>query len=255
MDQCVRSTLRGRSETRSVPMHLFVLTRNTLLAVCVFTACTTPSEPAPEKLPVAPNPTIATPVTPDPARPTDQVPLNRDEWQRPEVIIGMANSDITGMVFGDLFAGDGYFTWKLIDAGANVIAVDNDPKNIEALEAEKKARGLSDERLRIRAVPVGDPGLGIDEVDVALLVHRYHGIKDKTAYFKQLRKGMRYPRYMMIVDWQYRETPLGPPMSERTPTDALMEDLLKYGWSDVGAHSDKIPFQVIFFSNDPMDDM
>ncbi|MBP6310921.1 MAG: class I SAM-dependent methyltransferase [Flavobacteriales bacterium] len=221
----------------------------------LFSGCNAPSDNSKDDVSARTERSVQDAEPPVPVQRSASTPLDRDEWQRPEVIIGMANSDLTGMVFGDLFAGDGYFTWKLIDAGANVISVDNDPKNIEALQAEKKARGLSDERLKIRAVPVGDPGLNSDEVDVALLVHKYYGILDKPAYFERLRKGMRYPKYLMVVDWQYRETPIGPAMSERTPTNDLMEALLKYGWSDVGAHSDKIPFQVVFFANDPMDDM
>lgn len=236
-------------------MNFISIFRYCIVVVVTLSACNTSPDTTAENVAIPTEPSIqeVKPTIPELAATT--APLERDEWQRPEVIIGMANSDLTGMVFGDLFAGDGYFTWKLIDAGANVIAIDNDPKNVEALKAEKKARGLSDERLKIRAVPVGDPGLNIDEVDVALLVHKYHGIKDKVSYFSQLRKGMRYPKYLMVVDWQYRETPIGPAMSERTPTNDLMEELLKFGWSDVGAHSDKIPFQVIFFANDPMDDM
>ena len=236
-------------------MKLNACIRLSSVVAILVSGCNAPSDNSVDNVPVQTERSVQEVKPPAPEQHTDSTPLDRDEWQRPEVIIGMANSDLTGMMFGDLFAGDGYFTWKLIDAGANVIAIDTDPKNIEALQTEKKARGLSDERLKIRAVPVGDPGLNVDEVDVALLVHKYYGIKDKEAYFEQLRKGMRYPKYLMVVDWQYRETPIGPSMSERTPTNDLMEALLKYGWSDVGAHSDKIPFQVIFFANDPMEDM
>ncbi|MEZ4806358.1 MAG: class I SAM-dependent methyltransferase [Flavobacteriales bacterium] len=222
------------------------------LAIVSIVSCSGAEEKVHEPAsPPAPPSAVTAPEAETP--PIVQTGPDRDAWQRPDVIIGMADPDLRGMVFADLFAGDGYFTFKLIEAGANVIAVDNDPANIAILERRKKELGLGDDRLRIRAVPVGDPGLAPGEADVALLVHHYAGIKDKPAYFAQMRKGLRYPRPLLLVDWQYRETAIGPPMSERIPVDKLMQQIADLGYSDVGAHSDKIPFQVIYFATDPMD--
>lgn len=168
----------------------------------------------------------------------------------------MMGPDLKGMTIADLFAGDGYFTFRLIAAGANVIAIDNDPSNIARLEEQKKAMGLGDDRLKIRAVPVGDPGLAPGEADMALLVHRYTSIRDRGSYIMRLRQGLRSPRPLFLVDWQYRETPVGPPVSERMPSDNLMEELGAFGFSDVGAHSARLPYQVVFIASDyiEMDD-
>lgn len=178
---------------------------------------------------------------------------SRDEWMRPDVIMGMMNNDVSGMTIADLFAGDGYFTFRLVQGGAKVIAVDTDPANIAKLEARKKELGLTDEQLVIRQVAVGDPGLKPNEADAALLVHGFASIPDKEDYFKRMRAGMRDPRPLLMIDWQDRQTPVGPPPSERLPTEVLMEQLGALGYTDVGAHSDKLPYQVVFFATDPMD--
>lgn len=65
-------------------------------------------------------------------------------------------------------------TFKLLDAGADVIAVVNEPDQAQRLEELKKAKGITDDRLRIRLVPVGDPGLMPEEADMADGAPFYH---------------------------------------------------------------------------------
>ncbi|MEO8588702.1 MAG: class I SAM-dependent methyltransferase [Flavobacteriales bacterium] len=174
----------------------------------------------------------------------------RDEKQRPQEVITLMGGDLNGLTIADLFAGDGYFTFKMIEAGANVIAIDSDPANIAKIEARKKALQLSDDRLRIRAVPVGDPGLQPEEVDMALIVHNFLRIADRKAYFDLMRRGVRFPRPVFMVEWLYEESPDGPPISERMPIEQMMDEVGLLGFADVGAHSKKIPGQVIMIASD-----
>lgn len=189
-------------------------------------------------------------------QPRNRVPITpseRDAWQKPEELLAMMDNDLEGLVVADLFARDGYFTFRLINAGAKVIAVDNDPANIALLEAKKQEYGLTDDQLVIRAVPTGDPGIGPGEVDVALLVHGFTSLKDRKSYFELLRRGMLEPRPLFMIEWQKRETPLGPPLDQRMAEDAIMDELGALGFSDIGAHSAKMPYQVIFFATDAVD--
>ncbi len=177
----------------------------------------------------------------------------RDRTQKPEEVIALMGGDLTGTTVADLFAGDGYFTFKLIKAGANVIAVVNDAANAAKIEERKKQLGLGDDRLQVRSVPVGDPGLRKEEVDMAVIYHSFVGITNKPDFFARMRDGMRHPRPLIMVEWQYLESADGPPMSERIPTETIMDMIGEYGYSDVGAHSAKIPGQVIFMINDYID--
>lgn len=185
---------------------------------------------------------------PSPTSPASE----RDSWQKPEVVIGLMGN-IGHLTVADLFADDGYWTFKFIAAGANVIAVVNDAEKAAVLEERKKQMGLGDDRLKIRAVPVGDPGIANEEAQMAFIGHRFVGIKDKTDYLKRMRAGMKYPRYLVMVEWQNRQTAMGPPLSERLPADRIMDLIGEHSeYSDVGAHSDKVPDQVVFLINDYM---
>ena len=99
-------------------------------------------------------------------------------------------------------------------------------------------------------VPVGDPGLQPDEADMALIVHHFTEIADRKGYFDLLRRGVRYPRPVFMVEWQYEESSIGPPITNRMPSESIMDEIGLLGFADVGAHSAKIPGQVIFIATD-----
>ena len=208
----------------------------------------TPDRPAPAPAGASTATGLQQPLNKVPIAPSD-----RDAWQKPEELLAMMDNDLEGLVIADLFARDGYFTFRLINAGAKVIAVDNDPANIALLEAKKQEYGLTDDQLVIRAVPVGDPGIGPGEVDVALLVHGFATLRDRKSYFELLRRGMQEPRPLFMIEWQKRETPLGPPVAQRMGEDEIMDELGALGFADIGAHSAKMPYQVIYFATDPVD--
>lgn len=178
---------------------------------------------------------------------------DRDSWQRPQVLIGSMEEHLKDHTVAVLLEGDGYFTFKLLEAGANVIAIEADQENIAALEAQKKELGYSDQRLQIRHSPDGMPVLAPAEADVALMVHSYRTIEAPRKFFKRLREGMKEPRPLYLVEWMDRPTPIGPPQVERAPTQTIMEDLTRSGFASVGALGDKIPYQVLFFASDPID--
>ncbi len=178
----------------------------------------------------------------------------RDQWQQPDELIAFMGGDISGWTIADLFADDGYFTFKLLDAGANVIAVVNDVEKYEALMARKEAAGLGDDRLIVRAVPTGDPGLTAGEADCALIVHAFPGIQDKKVFLRQLRNGLRRPSVLFMVEWQKRETPVGPPVAERMTPEEIMDQFLATGFTDLSAKSRTMPYDVMFMMTDPMED-
>lgn len=221
-----------------------------LLALCtsLLFSCTGGSDtPEGQLTPAGPSATASAPV-PD-------AWAERDRWQQPQQLIDMMGGTLLNITVVDLFAEDGYFTVKLLDAGADVIAVVNEPAKAERLEALKKERGVTDDRLRIRLVPVGDPGLAPEEADMALITHRYASISDKDGYFKLLRRGLRYPKLLFMLEWPQRTTAMGPPASERLAPEYVMESLGNVGFTDVSFNAAVIPEQVIYVAHDPMDDI
>lgn len=177
----------------------------------------------------------------------------RDAKLLPNEIIYLMGGNLTDMTVADLFADDGYFAFKFVAAGAKVIAVVNDEKQAKDLEAKKKAMGISDEKLQVRVAPVGDPGIKNGEADMGFIFHRFVGIADKNGYFSKMREGLRYPRMLMMLEWKYENGTEGPPLSERMTENDIMDFVGTTGYSDVGAHSAKVPGHVIFMINDYMD--
>jgi hypothetical protein len=226
------------------------MTRALLALLLPLMACT-PEAPATDTAP--PKAPAVTDQGPARSKASSATADPRDEWQKPEELIAFMGGDISGWVIADLFADDGYFTFKLIEAGANVIAIVNDVEKFAALEARKAAMGLSDDRLIVRAVPKGDPGLYPGEADCGLIVHAFPGIKDKKAYLRQLRNGLRRPSVLFMLEWQKRPTPVGPPVNERMTAEEIMDQFLNTGFTDLSARANMLPYDVLFMMTDPME--
>ena len=173
----------------------------------------------------------------------------RDSWQKPQEVFMLMGNDLRGKLIADLAAGDGYFTFKMIEVGANVIAISDDQRELDAIESRKKEMKLGDDRLRTRLSPKGDPGLAPEEVDACLLVHSYVSIPDKKAYLTKVFEGTRHPRALFILEWLNTETPIGPPMTDRISSERIMDDIGTAGYTDVGAYSAKIPHQTFLFAS------
>lgn len=173
----------------------------------------------------------------------------RDAWQLPDTLFSVMNG-VRGQTVADLFADDGYMTFKLIDAGANVIAMETDQAKVDQLIERKKELGLGDDRLRVRKVEAGDPGLAPEEADVALLMHHFTRQPAVMRYIDRVRQGLKAPKRVVIVDFLPRPSPMGPPVYERLNETQVMDsmDVLMIG--DVGAYTMKLPYQYIVIAQD-----
>lgn len=161
----------------------------------------------------------------------------------------LMGNELRGRTIADLAADDGYFTFKMIEVGANVIAIDAEPAKLAAIEARKKEMGLSDERLRTRLGTLSDPNLAPEEVDACLLVHSFVRIPDKPSYLKKVFNGTKEPKAFFILEWLNTATPIGPPMSDRMSAESVMDDLMYGGYTDMGTYTAKIPYQAFIFAS------
>ena len=177
-----------------------------------------------------------------------------DDWHTVDSLFA-AMGGVNGKTVADLFVGDGYYTMKLLEAGAKVIASDDDPRNIEALEARKKELGICDERLEIRTSVPGTPNLSMNEVDVALCTRQLLSIPDPVGYFTKVRGSIRFPSSLFIVNFLPEQTPVGPPLDQRIPEDRVMDAMEPCGFTDIGAYSKKMPYrymvQAQMFAGEP----
>ena len=170
-----------------------------------------------------------------------------DDWRKGDSLIATMGN-LEGKVVADLFAGDGYYTWKLLGAGARVLAIDVDPANIAALQARKTAEGIGDDRLIVRATASGNVGLLPNEADYALITREVSTLGDRPTWFAQLFSGVKPPTTIYIVNFLPGSTEVGPPLNQRMSYETLRDELQTYGFTDVGILYKRLPYRYILFA-------
>jgi len=157
----------------------------------------------------------------------------RSEWQKPIEVIALFG-DLEGKTILDLGAGSGYFTFRLANHGADVIAADVNDEFQESIQEklEKDDFKQLKNKIELRKVPYNSPDLKNEEVDGILLVNTYHHIDDRTEYMKKALPGIKKGGKVIIVDFK-TGTPFGPPESHKLSlTDAVYE-ILNVGFSRI----------------------
>ena len=104
----------------------------------------------------------------DPAEQKDPVEKQVDDrgsWQDPYAVINLWNDQLRGKKIMEVGANDGYWTFNLIKAGADVTAADFSEASLEALMEEAERLGLQDQ-LKTRLITTEDPMLEPSEMDM-----------------------------------------------------------------------------------------
>jgi hypothetical protein len=176
----------------------------------------------------------------------------RDSWLKPEVIIETMSipGPLAGKVVADLYADDGYFTIKLLQEGARVIAIQRDKGAADALRVRAAEAGFGPEKLEVRLVQGNEAGISMEEADLALLYGNYRNIADKRSYFAQVRSGLKGLNQLWIIDWLPKESPVGPPMEMRISDAVVMDEMELHGFTDIGSWSAKLPYHFLMFCMD-----
>lgn len=120
----------------------------------------------------------------------------------------------------DLGAGIGYFSILASERAGRVIALDIEPKMLEVL-TERIASGRigNIELLRgdITSIPVA-----AGSVDHVLAAFVYHEVPDPGKLLRECARVLAADGQLTVVDFQKRETPIGPPVEERkTPSEVV----------------------------------
>ncbi|MBK9288747.1 MAG: class I SAM-dependent methyltransferase [Flavobacteriales bacterium] len=166
------------------------------------------------------------------------------DWRMADSVIKFMG-DVEGRTVADLFAGDGYYTFELLDAGARVIAIESDPALISAIQAKAAEKGIGPDRLQTRLVATGDPGITPGEVDHALCTTVYVNITDRQHFFTQVHAGLKPAGQLVVVDFLQEQTPMGPPMELRVDINQVMDELQPCGFSDIISNTKKIPHRFV----------
>ncbi|MBK9419859.1 MAG: hypothetical protein IPN44_02260 [Flavobacteriales bacterium] len=218
---------------RNIPFHL-------TLAMLVI-GCTSPEQGA------VPSAVLGADVQPQVRANPVLAEDSPDDWRKGDSLIATMGS-LEGKVVADLFAGDGYYTWKLLKAGARVLAIDDDPAAIASLNARKVAEGIGDDRLIVRATMPGIVGLLQNEADLALITREVSTLGDRPAWFAQLFPGVKPPSTIFIVNFLPGSAQVGPPLNQRMDYGTVRDELNSYGFTDVGILYKRLPYRYILFA-------
>lgn len=178
----------------------------------------------------------------------------RSDWQNPELVLEKLG-DLQGKVVADIGAGTGYFTFRMAEKGATVIAIDIDERFLGYID-ERKAELqhiIPEDRVHTRASLEDDPLLASEEADAALLVNTYHFLDDRVTYLQKVRAGLKPGGRMVIVDYKTGEMPVGPPEPLKIAPETVVEELRSAGFGQVEIDQSGLQFQYIISANKKTD--
>ena len=176
----------------------------------------------------------------------DYADLNRERWQKPALVLDLFG-DLRGRTIVEVGSGTGFFTRRLAERGARVLALDISPEVLVELDSLNAAALDSATYARIDAslVPADDPALEPEEADGALMVNTFMYIRDGAEYLRRLRRGLAGGSAVVIVDFMGAETPVGPPVDTRMPLEEVTEALRAAGYRDVEVEEGLLEYQYV----------
>lgn len=168
----------------------------------------------------------------------------RDAYQQPEKVLGLIG-DVTGETIMDIGSGTGYFSFRLVDAGARVIAADVDDRFQAYIRIRRDSLGIPESRLSLRKVPYDNPMLAPGEADKVLIVNTYHHIEDRAEYFRKVRAGLKPGGSLIVIDYFKKDLPVGPPTGMKLSSETVVRELGEAGFTDIRTDESLLEYQYI----------
>jgi cyclopropane fatty-acyl-phospholipid synthase-like methyltransferase len=168
----------------------------------------------------------------------------RDEYQEPDKVIDFLDG-IEGLTIMDLGAGTGYFSFKFVEAGANVIAADVNDQFQEFIKKKCDSLGISNAQLALRKVEYDDPLLSDGEVDKVVIVNTYHHIENRGSYFTKVKHGLKDLGELVVIDFIKKDIPYGPPVKMKLSAAEVVKELKEAGYREVEVNDTLLKYQYI----------
>ncbi len=158
--------------------------------------------------------------------------FSRAGWQLPDQVIDSLDIQ-SGDRVADIGSGDGYFTFQLAKAvGANgkVYAVEVNEELVG--ELTQKARDDGYDNVEVVLGKYDDPLLPDGEIDLVFLCNSYHHIRDRVAYFDQMRKDLSPKGRVAVIDLKMSFlVRLLAPAGHWTTVETMTEQMQKANYS------------------------
>ncbi len=165
----------------------------------------------------------------------------RDAYQKPHQVIAALDLK-PGEVIADIGSGAGYFTLRLsahVGESGRVYGVDIDPEMVRHLNRRVRDAGLRN--VHVLLADPDDPLLP-EPVDRFLIVDTWHHIADQVKYLGLMRKLLKPGGQVVMIDFQKRELPVGPPLAIKIAREDLIRQMEANGFRLAKEHS-FLPYQ------------
>lgn len=166
----------------------------------------------------------------------------RDAYQKPDLVLEYLGN-LKGKKIMDIGAGSGYFSVKLAEHGAKVIAADVSDEFQTALKQRIEDNNL--ENIELRKIPYDSPDLADNEVDMVLIVNTYHHIENRSDYFSKVKQGIKPDGELVIIDYFKKELPVGPPVNHKIDLETVKRELKEAGYTQLDVNVELLPYQFI----------
>ena len=161
----------------------------------------------------------------------------RDAYQKPDEVVRALGLK-PGETVADIGSGSGYFTLRLAKAvgeGGHVYGVDIDPDLVRYLNRRIRNAGLRNVQT-VLSEP-DDPLLPDRSIDRFLIVDTWHHIDNQERYLALLKKLLKPGGQIVMIDYQKRDLPVGPPVSMKIARGDLVRQMVENGFRLTKEHT------------------
>lgn len=166
----------------------------------------------------------------------------RDTYQKPQEVLDALKIG-PGEVIADIGAGSGYFTFPLarrVGERGKVYAVDVSPDMI--LHLNRRIRDLRSTNVVSVLSDADDPLLPSRSVDRFFFCDSWHHIENQPKYLSQIKKLLKPRGEIIMIDFQKKELPIGPPLKMKIAREDLIRQMNDNGFRLIHEHT-FLPYQ------------
>src|SRR4030095_15634269 len=166
----------------------------------------------------------------------------RDAYQKPQEVLTALDIK-PGEIIADIGAGSGYFTFRLarhVSERGTVYAVDVNPDMM--LDINRAIRDIKVTNVFSILAGPDDPLLPVTSVDRFFFSDSWHHIENQTKYLSLMKKMLKPNGEVVMIDFDKKETPVGPPLEMRIAREDLIKQMTSNGFRLAKEHT-FLPYQ------------
>jgi arsenite methyltransferase len=165
----------------------------------------------------------------------------RDAYQKPHEVITALDLK-PSQVIADIGAGSGYFSFRFAHhvGSGRVYAVDISPDMILHMNRRIRETGMTN--LTTVLAPPDDPLLADTSLDFVFICDTWHHVEKQGEYLAKLKKMLKPGGQLVMIDFQKRELPVGPPLEMKIAREDLVRQLEEAGFKLLKEHT-FLPYQ------------